>query len=552
MRSKTISRRQFLQYTSLIGGGTLLAACTPRGASVVAPTAAVPAAEATGGSAPAVLQPQYGGILTANMNSDPPNFDPLSNTTSWVINAVAPCYNSLVMADPFDPRRIIGDLAESWEFSPDYKMLTFKLVQGAKFHDGKPVTAADVKYTFDTMRQPPSGVVVLRKAALESIDGIETPDEYTARFILKRPQPSILTVLATGWMLVLPKHILQEKGSMKENVIGSGPFKFKEYIRGVSLELEKNPDYHVKGRPYLDGIKLYVTPDPTTTMAYFRTGQILMWDELTGQPARQAMEEFGDNVTIQSGQGINSAGMTFNARHKPWDDIRVRQAANMAIDRVDGLKVILNDDGIVGSLVPPGQWALPQSEIEKLPGYGKDPAASVAAAKKLMEEAGYPDGFRTTMLVRKNAAHEKRAVFVKDQLTKIGIDATLDTQETAAYSDKYANHEFELVSQGYDVLVNDPDFVFGGFFTNNDAENLAGVFDPEMDALFAQQQATADVEERKKIVNQMERKAIQNGGTAILHWKTKFIGHSNRVHNMVFNPEPDNNQRRQELWLSKE
>ena len=571
MITKVLTRREFLRLAMLASSGLVLASCAPAATPTSAPTSApvaaptsapvavptlaptaAPTARPTAVPTPAAAQPQYGGVLTANMNSDPPNFDPLSNTTSWVINVVAPCYNGLVMFDPFDPKKIIGDLAESWEFSADSKTLTFKLLKGVKFHDGKPFTSADVKFTFDHMRNPPQGAVVVRKASLESIDRIEALDDYTVRFILKRPQPSILTVLATGWMLVLPKHILQEKGDMKKDIIGTGPYKFKEYIRGVSLELVKNPEYHIKGRPYLDGIKLFVTPDPATTMGYFRTGQIMMWDEMTGDDGRRAQKEFGDKVVIQNGLGINSAGITFNARRKPWDDVRVRQAASLAIDRVAGLKVILQDDGIVGGLVPPGIWAGSESEIAKLPGYGKDYNANLAAAKKLLADAGFPNGFSATMLVRRNATHETRAVFVKDQLAKAGINVTLNVQETAAYTDLVNKRNFELVSQGFDVLVNDPDFMFGGFYTNSPDDNLSGVFDKEMDALFAKQQQTPDVEARKKIVNQMEKIAIEGSAQALLHWKTKFIGHSKRVHNLVINPEPDNNHRLQDIWLSKE
>ena len=195
--------------------------------------------------------PRRGGVFALNLTGDLPNFDPISNTTGTVLTAIGPCYNGLVINDPQNPDKIIGDLAQSWEMSPDGKALTFRLVGGVKFHDGKPMTSADVKTSFDYVRNPPAGLVSPRKGALAAVTEIQTPDERTVRFVLSRPSPSLLANLAAGWMVVMPKHILDAKGSMKGDVIGTGPYVWKTYARGVSVELARNPDYHEIGRAHV-------------------------------------------------------------------------------------------------------------------------------------------------------------------------------------------------------------------------------------------------------------------------------------------------------------
>jgi len=557
MSTKDVSRREFLRLVTLAGGGLVVAACTPNeptaaptGAPTVAsPTDVPPTTAAT--PVPAAGQPQYGGILTYNQSNDLANYDPLSNTSGSVLYPIAPCYNNLVMYDPLDPNKVIGDLAESWEFAPDGMAITFKLVQGALFHDGKPCTSADVKYTFDTVRNPPEGVISARKLQLSAVSEIETPDDYSVRFVFSRPAPSILTILASGWMVVLPKHILEVNGHLKDDLVGTGPFRLKERVPGVSVELERNPDYHVKERPYLDGIKQYVIPDKGTVYANFRTGELLQFDAMSGDYAAQAEEELGDKVVIQSIASTSFVAIKYNTRRKPWDDIRVRQAASLAIDRATALKVCYGGYGTLGALSMPGPWALPAAEVEKIPGYGTDVAANLARAKELMAEAGYPDGFSTTIITRKHVIFEPVAVFMKEQWAQLGIDATLDVRETAALNEALASGDFDVQAGGNSFTANDPD-VWGDFVTSAGAQNYSGLTNTEVDELFAQQSQTLDVEERRKLANDLERAVLSDYGMFGLYWRNRFLGLSSRIHGMTIHPNMDNVRRFQNVWLSEE
>lgn len=496
--------------------------------------------------------PQYGGILTYGQAGDPPNFDILSSATYMALHVMSPVYNNLVMYDPMDPEKVIGDLAEKWEISPDGKIYTFSLKKGVKFHDGKPFTSADCQFTFDRVRNPPSGTVSPRKASLAVVDGIETPDDHTLRFILKRSAPSLLAVLAQGWMMIFPKHVIEEKGDMKKDAIGTGPFKLKKYTRGVSLELVRNPEYHVKGRPYLDGITFFIIPDPGTAMASLRSGQLLFHGLLTGDEARTVEKDSGGRVIAQKTILVGFDSLNINGKRKPWDDIRVRKAASLAINREEAIKVVTLSDGQVSGVMQPGGiWALPPEELQKIPGYGKDTAANLAEAKRLLAEAGYPNGFSATLLTRKGTFFEPLSVFIKDQLSQIGIDAKLDVQETATAYDILNKRAFDLAPWKHGHAIDDPDTVFSEFFACDAVRNYSDVCDKEVDELYVKQAETIDFEERKKLVNLMDKKVLLTFGKIPLYYPLRFIVLSNKVRNYKIHPSIYNNQRFQDVWIKQ-
>ncbi|ODT67041.1 MAG: hypothetical protein ABS75_26055 [Pelagibacterium sp. SCN 63-23] len=496
-------------------------------------------------------EPKRGGILNLVTSGDPPNFDPFASTTSFVLHVVAACYNSLIMMDPDHPDRIIGDLATDWVQADDGLSYTFTIVQNAKFHDGTPLTSADVKHTFDVVRDPPEGIISARQSLLAAVSSIDAVDDYTVRFNLSRPSPGMLASLATGWFIVAPKHVLEAKGTMSEDVVGSGPFRFKEYVRGVSYEMERNPDYHVPDRPFLDGLKYYIVPDESTRFAYLRSGQIDFYDGLAGKDARAAERDFPDDVEIYSTTSYVGDPFTMNAARAPFDDIRVRKAIAFSVNHDEALKVLMDGDGQVGGHLIPGQWSISAEELATFPGYGKDVEANRAEAKRLLAEAGYPAGFETTLKARKAAGtHEARALFLADQFAKIGVKATLAIQESAEYFETMKNRNFDIATNVISALSSDPDFMFGAFHTSDGALNYSGLRSPEIDALFLAQSQQTDPAKRVELAQELERTTLNELGTVVLYFKGKFIATSKRVNGYTMHPEPDNNRRYQNVWLS--
>jgi peptide/nickel transport system substrate-binding protein len=499
----------------------------------------------------AAEEPVRGGILRARIAGDPPNFDMLSNNSAWVLTTVAACYNGLIKYDPRDPLNIVGDLAESWEEGEDGLSYTFKIVENAKFHDGVPLTSADVKYTFDIARDPPDGTVSARRILLAPIREIVAVDDYTIRFDLHRRSPSLLATLATGWFVVAPKHILEVKGHMKDDVVGSGPFKLHRYTRGTSVELVRNPDYHVPDRPYLDGITFFIVPDLGTAYAYLSTGQLHQFDEIPGNDARRAQAELTDVITVHRNSSYVGDPYTVNLRRQPFDDIRVRKALALSINHQEALDVVFQGDGVVAGLLPPQPWGLPADELAKIPGHWPDIEASRAEAKALLAEAGLADGFETSMVVRRGAGtHESRAIFLADQFGRIGVRVRLDVQETATYFDTMTRLDFNLATNTVTSLANDPDFLIGDFHTTQGNLNYSGLSSPVIDELYERQSQETDPVERRKIVAELEKAIMEEFTTVILYFKDKYTGMSNHVRNYVMHPEPDNNRRMEDIWLA--
>lgn len=502
-------------------------------------------------AAPAIAQqqaPRYGGVLAFNLTGSPPNFDPFASASGTVMGVLAPCYNGLIRYDPMDPDKIIPDLAESWTISPDGKTYTFKMLSGVRFHDGKPCTSADAKFTFDMIRNPPAGAVSVRQSLMGVIDVIEAPDATTLRIILKRPSPAFLGVLASAWNMIMPKHILEEKGPMKDVIVGTGPFMLKEYVRGVSLEFVKNPNYHVRGRPYLDGLKAFIITDTGATRNYLRSGQLHIWVSIQGQDTGSV--QTGGNIVVLDAVSTSFIAAIYNTKAAPFDNVLVRKAASLAIDRDAALRVTYNGQGVYGGLSMPGPWKLPPQELETIPGYGKDPAANLVEARRLLAQAGYNSSTPVKILVRRIALFEPVGVFLKDQWSKVGINATLDIQENATYFTTRDKRDFQVDAGGGSYQFNDPDAFFGDYVTCNGSENRGGLCKPSIDDAYQRMSSELNPAQRLRLAHQIEKEALSEYANYIMYWRNREMGISSRLRGMVLHPNIDQNMRWDHLWLA--
>src|SRR5712664_2309709 len=224
--------------------------------------------------------PKRGGILNAMLGEDPPGFSIHEVATISGLWPVMPCYSNLVLFDQLKAHEtaetVLPELAEKWSWQDNYRNLVFFLRKGVKWHDGKPFTSKDVKYTFDVVREAADAPAKLRlnprKDWYANIDAIEAADPHTVVFRLKRPQPSLLLMLASGYSPVYPAHV--PLAGLRQRCVGTGPFRLKQYSRGQMVELERNPEYFVKDRPYLDGIRYPIITERGTRLAALQTGRL--------------------------------------------------------------------------------------------------------------------------------------------------------------------------------------------------------------------------------------------------------------------------------------
>jgi peptide/nickel transport system substrate-binding protein len=313
--------------------------------------------------------PRRGGVLLAVIGADAPSLDPHQESTFATIQVVAPLYSTLVQIDPYHYPKIIGDAASEWKIAPDGLTYTFKIRQGIRFHDGSPLTAADVKATYDKIIWPPPGVRSIRKNTYTAVHSVDTPNDSTVVFRLKFPSASLLVNLASPWNVLFPKKYLdKDPNYFKSNVMGSGPFKFKSHTRGATFEGERNPDYFVKDRPYLDGYKFFISTETSVRAAAIRSGRAYI--EFRDMPLSEVeaiRKQLGDKVAVQETSATGWWGISVNNTVKPFNDIRVRKALTLGLDRYTAGRVLYPLTGLkhVGGLMRPGsEWAMEDAVVE--------------------------------------------------------------------------------------------------------------------------------------------------------------------------------------------
>src|SRR3954449_8910234 len=362
-----------------------------RGALVLAaaPVAAMPAsAEET---------PKRGGTLTFMIPADaPPSLDAQREGTYATIHSAAPFYSTLLRANPMDPGSpdLVCDLCTEMPQPTDAgKTYTFKIRQGVKFHDGTPLTAADVLASWNKIIFPPEGIVSPRQSNFMMVDKIEAPDPSTIVFRLKFATDAFLPALADPYAWIYNKAKLdQDVHWYEKNIVGSGPFKFVEYQTGQSISGVRNPDYYHQGLPYLDGFKGIYADKQATRVDAIRSDRAAI--EFRGMPpsARdELVSALGDKIAVQEGDWDVGSAITPNHKKKPFDDVRVRRALTLAIDRWGGapsLSKIAIVHTVAGIVFPGSPLAANKQELEQIAGYWPDIEKSRAEARRLLKEAG--------------------------------------------------------------------------------------------------------------------------------------------------------------------
>ena len=246
--------------------------------------------------------PRRGGVLLAVIGADPPSLDPHQESTFANIELVAPLYSTLLQLDPYHYPKIIGDVATEWKIAPDGLTYTFKIRPGIHFHDGSTLTAADVKATYDKIIFPPQGVRSVRKNAYTAVARVEAPDADHGGLQAEVPlgvapgQPG----LARGTSSSRRSTWTRTRTTSRRTWWAPGPFKFKGYTRGSTFEGERNPDYFIKDRPYLDGYKFYISPETSVRAAAIRSGRAYIeFRNLPNAEVDAIRKQLGDKVTVQ-------------------------------------------------------------------------------------------------------------------------------------------------------------------------------------------------------------------------------------------------------------
>jgi peptide/nickel transport system substrate-binding protein len=507
-------------------------------------------------------KPKRGGILNTVLIEDPPGL--IIHESATVSNTwpMSPCYSNLVFFDPLKAQEsvdtVIPELAERWSWQDNYRNLVFFLRKNVKWHDGKPFTSADVKYTFDVAREAPETTARFRLSARKewwtNVASIEAPEPYTVVFHLKRPQPSLLLMLASGYSPVLPAHV--PLNELRQKCVGTGPFRQKEWLRGQLVELERNPDYFVPDRPYLDGIRYTIIRERGTRLAALQAGRL---DAFVPLEMTKAMADTAKSVTpalviTEIGQN-GSDNVLLNHKRAPFDNALVRRAVNLALDRRSYVKSVRQGGAVIGAALMPkpmGFWGLGEADLRNLAGY-RDPARDKAEAKRLLAEAGYGPGkaLRLEMATRTSPIYVDLASYAVDQLRLVGIEATIKQLDTAAWFPALARREFQIAANLTAGGFDDPDAYLVENYKCGSSRNYTDYCSEAMDRQIEAQSQELDRGKRLKMVADIQRTLEAEVARPMLGWRKEYFAQYPYVKNLVPHNALYNYGRMQEVWLDR-
>ncbi len=543
---------------------------------VVGVTAGVIAQQATTSDADLVRQgplalaaahgekPRYGGKFLSAGNEVLPHFDMHQTSFAGIYTATAPVYNCLVRTSPYDPQAldVVPELAHSWEFSDGGKTITFHLHQGVKWHDGEAFSSADVTYTIERILNPPHGMTSVRGPVFKAlIERVEAPDPTTVVVYGQGPSSLLLSLFANGWNMIIPKHISEKEpvNALKTQVIGTGPFRLKEPPTTTLVKYERNPDYFIKGLPYLDEIEMHLITDPQALAAAILSKRVF-WNDAFPHPnldgdMAQSMVKQNANLVHAKVPALGIAHFSMQTEKPPFDDLRVRQALSEAMRR-EAFAELGKQTGVVGTgNYPLGPWAMPKAMREQLIGYGPDMPKRIAHGKALLaayeKEKGKIDWSKLKLQCSTNIPVTcENAQIIQQLLKKLNVNIELEPMLVAQHRGNEVSGDYLLSTllAGFDF--DDPIDTFGQLYVSKGGRWYQRHSVPELDKLFEQQKFMTDPAARKEVVWEMDKMAMNQAAFLILHWVDLHHIRWNFVKGWTATPNPrSTNPRLDYVWL---
>ena len=513
-------------------------------------------------AADAAVAQKAGGVLKISHFDSPASMSPLEESTAAAVRPTMGVFNNLVVYDQNVPqnsmRSIVPELATGWSTNEEGTELVFPLRQGVKWHDGKPFTAQDVKCTWDLLAGKTNEKLRInpRKSWYSNVEEVTPNGDFQITFRLKRPQPALLALLASGWAPIYPCHVSPR--DMRSHPIGTGPFKFVEFKPNEVIRVTKNQNYWRKGRPYLDGIEWMIIRDVSTRNLAFVAGKVDLYSphNITIPILKDIKSQVPQAICEVAPTNVNRT-LIINRDKPPFDNAELRRAMSLTLDRKAFIDIITEGQGDIGGTMlpgPEGVWSMPPELLKTLPGYDPDVAKNRAAARKVLEKLGYgPDKrLAVTVSTRNVSGYRDAAVILIDQLKEIYIDGQLETVDTTQWYPRIMRKDFTVGLNVSESAVDDPDQQFYENYVCTAERNYTGYCSPELDKLVDRQSAESDKEKRKQLVWEIEKRLAEDGARPVIFYPRQATCKHAQVKGMTMMVNSIyNGFRFEDLWLDR-
>ena len=457
-----------------------------------------------------------GGTLVVVRQGEATNLDPHKVPAFTSHRVFELVYSTLTRLGP--DGTLHPELAESWALAPDGRQLTMTL-RAAKFHNGEPLTSGDVKFTFERILNPDTKAVA--RAFFADVERVEAPDPRTVVLGLKQPNVALLIYMAHPNVSVVSQKVAQAAGgdlSRKEHAIGTGPFRLAEWVPDSYMRFEAFREFHVAGQPYLDGVRMNVVPDEAGIAAALRTRAADL--ALIGDPrvAQSLGRESG--LTIDAKPSLNYHLLFLNTKRKPLDNLKVRQAIALAIDRQQIIDTVALGSGDPTGPIPPAlpTYALPVGEYDL---YRRD----VARARRLLQESGVGPVSLTILTQSTEPVYAKDiAQIVQQQLGEVGITVKIELLEFGQWVQRWLKADFDL-APGLNSGQPDPDFYLFRYFTTDGNLNFVHSYQNEAASQAIKRARTLiDRAERRQLYAAAQRELVNGVPFVWLYVGRDYVG----------------------------
>lgn len=479
---------------------------------------------------PKAENPTLGGTLNMGLLVEPPGLDPFHQAADARIRVSLLMYQGLFYEGATG--EAIPLLAESYDISDDGLVYTVKLRDGVKFHTGQDMTAEDVAYSYNYIRDAENGSPGAGDFAI--IESVEAIDPSTVRFTLSSPNASLPMTLGNKYGAVVPAGYFDDENArnrMNAESVGTGPFRLVEFNPNSNLVVEKFEDYWEDGAPYLDEINFSFLPNSASMLVALKNDRIDLVKLERPQDVQQV--ESVEGLEIERWPSLNQKPIDLGSEQKPLDDVRVRQAIALAVDREEIKNAAVGDYGeVIGTMVAGMQdtWGVP---MDQLPNMSRD----VEKAKALLAEAGHPDGFDLKLtIINGYDWMDPAAVTLKEQLADIGINLSIERVDLGVWINNFRTRQMGFTFNDW-ATQPDPNLLFYRHFHKQpEGADFRNWNNDEASALLDQGRAESDPEKRKEIYAKFQQVMAETVPTIMLFSADHVTARDQDVKNFTQHP----------------